>query len=260
MKVKLKARWLWTTIEKGTDNEDDNVSAMEVLLSSTPQEYHQMLGEKKTAKEAWEALASMRIGSDRAKKAKVQQLHRDFDDLKFRPGETVEDFALQLQSLVSQLAVFGKIMDEEEVVSKFLRVVPPKYTQIALSIETMLDLETLTIEDLTGRLKAVDERTEPMATEKDGGKLLLTEEEWTAWMKEWRSREGSSGRRQAARQGVAGQEEKESRPERLSTVREDGALGEGVPDPEAGEGGGAPAISGRRRRAHASDGVVLRAP
>jgi hypothetical protein len=166
------------------------MSAMEALLSSTPQEYHQMLGEKK--------------------KAKVQQLHRDFDDLKFRPGETVEDFALQLQSLVSQLAVFGKIMDEEEVVSKFLRVVPPKYTQIALSIETMLDLETLTIEDLTGRLKAVDERTEPMATEKDGGKLLLTEEEWTAWMKEWRSREGSSGRRQAARQGVAGQEEKES--------------------------------------------------
>jgi hypothetical protein len=25
MKVKLKARWLWTAIEKGTDNEDDNV-------------------------------------------------------------------------------------------------------------------------------------------------------------------------------------------------------------------------------------------
>jgi hypothetical protein len=68
----------------------------------------------------------MRIGSDRAKKAKVQQLRRKFDDMKFRLGESVEDFGLRLQSLVSQLAVFGKVMEEEEVVSKFLRIVPPK--------------------------------------------------------------------------------------------------------------------------------------
>jgi hypothetical protein len=35
MKVKLRARRLWTAIEKGTDNKDDDVSAMEALLSST---------------------------------------------------------------------------------------------------------------------------------------------------------------------------------------------------------------------------------
>jgi hypothetical protein len=128
MKVKLRARWLWTAIEKGTDNEDDDVSAMEALLSSTPQEYHQMLGDKKNAKEAWDALASMRFGSDRAKKAKVQQLCCDFDDMKFHPDESVEDFGLLLQSLVGQLVVFGKVMEEEEVVSKFLCIVPPKYT------------------------------------------------------------------------------------------------------------------------------------
>jgi hypothetical protein len=40
-------------------------------------------------------------------------------------------------------------------------------------------------------LRAVDERMETMAT-MDSGKLLLTEEEWTARMKEGRSGEGSS--------------------------------------------------------------------
>jgi hypothetical protein len=50
MKVKLRAQRLWATIQKGTDNEDDDVSTMEALLSSTPQEYHQMLGDKKNAK------------------------------------------------------------------------------------------------------------------------------------------------------------------------------------------------------------------
>ena len=55
---------------------------------------------------------------------------------------------------------------------------PAKYIQIAFSIETILDLSTLTIEDVTGHLRAVDESLEQAIAMEDNGKLLLIEEEW----------------------------------------------------------------------------------
>ena len=100
---------------------------------------------KSSAKEAWEAIAVMRVGSDRAKKATAQLLKQEYANLKFKDGETVEDFSLCLQTLISKLKSHGVTIDEEEATSKYLHSVPAKYIQIALSIEKMLDLSTLTI-------------------------------------------------------------------------------------------------------------------
>ena len=45
------------------------MSALEAILAAVPTEYKELLGAKSSAKVAWEAIAVMRIGSDRAKKA-----------------------------------------------------------------------------------------------------------------------------------------------------------------------------------------------
>jgi hypothetical protein len=83
-------------------------------------------------------------------------------------------------------------IDEQKAVEKYLHVVPKKYTQIALSMETILDLSTLSIEEVTRRLKVVDDREEappanPLFVD---GKLLFGEEQWLARQKE--KKEGSS--------------------------------------------------------------------
>ena len=73
-KVKLRARRLWNAIDKGTDNEEDDMSALEAILAAVPAEYRELLGAKSSAKEAWEAIVVMRVGFDRAKKATAQLL------------------------------------------------------------------------------------------------------------------------------------------------------------------------------------------
>ena len=69
MKVKLRARRLWNVVDKGIDNEEDDMSALEAILAAVLAEYREPLGVKSSAKEAWEAIVAMRVGSDRAKKA-----------------------------------------------------------------------------------------------------------------------------------------------------------------------------------------------
>ncbi|XP_039793087.1 uncharacterized protein LOC120659092 [Panicum virgatum] len=44
-------------------------------------------------------------------------------------------------------------LDEERVVEKFLRCMPKRYEQLVFSIETLLDLESLSIDDVAGRFK-----------------------------------------------------------------------------------------------------------
>ena len=100
---------------------------------------------------------------------KAQQLRREYEAIAFRDGEAIEDFALRLTSLVSQLAQVGVDIGEEEAVAKYLRVVPPRFAQIALSIETLLGMSTLSIEEVTRRLKAVEDRAEAPARTTAGG-------------------------------------------------------------------------------------------
>ena len=51
---------------------------------------------KSSAKEAWEAIAAMHVGSNRTKKAMAQLPKQEYANLQFKDCESVEDFSLCL--------------------------------------------------------------------------------------------------------------------------------------------------------------------
>ncbi|BAF28754.2 Os11g0656500 [Oryza sativa Japonica Group] len=196
MKIKLQARCLWAAIEPdGVDvplHEDR--MALDAICSAVPPEMIGTLATKASAREAWECIKTMRVGNDRIRKASAQKVRSEYESLAFRGDETVEDFALRLTTIVNQLATLGDPEPADKVVEKYLRVARPRFNQLILSIETLLDISTLSMEEVTGRLKAAEDSGQSSSHTADG-KLYLTEEEWAERQKkkDQEAKRGDSG-------------------------------------------------------------------
>jgi hypothetical protein len=150
MQVSLEAMELWDAVETMCKERPKDRWAMVAILGAVLLEMKAGLAVKKTAKEVWEAVRSMRIGDDRVKAASVQRLLKEYENVGFRDGESVSDFALRISDLVASLREMGETLEDHRVVKKILRVVPKRLKQVAVAIEMLTDLNTTTIEELVG--------------------------------------------------------------------------------------------------------------
>jgi hypothetical protein len=75
--------------------------------------------------------------------------------LAFCDGESDEDFSMRLTSLTNQLATLGDPETDDKIIEKYLRIARSRYRQLVVSIETLLDITSLSVEEITARLKAI---------------------------------------------------------------------------------------------------------
>ena len=125
MQCNYEAMEIWDAIEPGGAGVKcaQDRQAMSALPRFVPKEMWQTLGGKKTIKEAWEAVKTMRLGSERVKDINAQKLSQEFKNLQFKEGETIDDFGMRITNLVADLKALGKTIDDIKVIKKFLRVV-----------------------------------------------------------------------------------------------------------------------------------------
>jgi hypothetical protein len=97
MQCNFEAMEVWDVVEqggKGVKRAHDRL-AMSALLRSVPKEMWTTLGAKRTVKEAWDVVKSMRQGADRVKESHAQKLLQEFENIQFKNGELIDEFGCE---------------------------------------------------------------------------------------------------------------------------------------------------------------------
>jgi len=178
MRRALKVHKTWDVIEKVTEpfDEDKSDVACTLLFQSIPESLALRIGELETAKEVWDSIKARHVGVERVNDARLQTLMAEFDRLKMKDSQNIDDFAGKLSEISVKSAALGVIIEESRLVKKFLKSVPRKrYIHIVAALEQVLDLNAITFDDIVGRLKVNEERVcDEDDPEEDQSKLLYS--------------------------------------------------------------------------------------
>ena len=133
MKIALKVHKVWEAIEEEATEGEKNDMAMALLFQSIPEVLILQVGELGTAKKVWEAIKTRHVGAERVKEARLQTLMADFDRLKMKETESIDDFGGKLSEIASKSAALGVSIEETKLVKKLLTSLPQrKYIHIGL--------------------------------------------------------------------------------------------------------------------------------
>ncbi|KAL8107150.1 hypothetical protein AgCh_023812 [Apium graveolens] len=124
MKVFIQAHGVWEAIEpkdpKGVVEDKIDKRALAVIYQGVAEDVLLSLAEKKSSKDAWIAIKTMFLGSDKVKVARAQTLKSEFEALAMSEEEQLDDFYLKLNGLVTNIRSLGEKGDEAYVVKKLL--------------------------------------------------------------------------------------------------------------------------------------------
>lgn len=173
----MQAHGVWDAVESNDPKGGAVDERSDKVALAIPEEILLSLAEKKKPKDAWVAIKTMSQGAEKVKAAKIQTLKSEFKSLSMKDTEMLDEFCIKINGLVTNIRALGEDMKEAYVVKKLLRAVPMKFLQIVSTMEQFGNLETMTVEEVIGSLKAHEERLNGQS-DNSGGQLMLTEEEW----------------------------------------------------------------------------------
>ncbi|KAD4585172.1 hypothetical protein E3N88_22773 [Mikania micrantha] len=91
-------------------------------------------------------------------KARLQTLKNEFEMLQMKEEESIDSFTVRLNDIVSKANSLGSTFDQPSLVRKLLNSVPERFIQIVAFIEQFNDLDTMSLDEVIGRLKTFEEK------------------------------------------------------------------------------------------------------
>ncbi|GJT06644.1 putative ribonuclease H-like domain-containing protein [Tanacetum coccineum] len=121
--------------------------------SAIPDEYLFKFHNVPDAKSLWDAIKSRFGGNDESKKMQRNVLKHQFENFTTVPNESLDKAYVRFQKLISQLEVYAVSVSKEDINQKFLRSLPPSWSQIALIMRNKPDIDQTDIDDLYNNLR-----------------------------------------------------------------------------------------------------------
>ncbi|PKU64629.1 hypothetical protein MA16_Dca015890 [Dendrobium catenatum] len=85
---------------------------------------------------------------------RLQTLRSQFDMLKMKESESVEEYFNQVIVIVNQLKLNGEFVEDKKVIEKILRSLTRKFEATTVAIEEAKNIEKMSIEGFLGFLQS----------------------------------------------------------------------------------------------------------
>ena len=108
--------------------------------------------------QAWNLIASTYKETDNVKMVRLQTLHLQFESLKMKESETIDQFMDKVLGIVTQFQTYGEPLEQRIFVQNILQCLTKKFSMVVISIEGAKDLSQFTLEELTGSLLSHEAR------------------------------------------------------------------------------------------------------
>jgi hypothetical protein len=148
------------------------------LFQCLSDELLMQVAKKKMGKEVWDSLKARFVGAERVKDARLQTLKMEFDALRMKEEETIDEFAGKLTAMSVKFGNLGGSLDDAAL-KKLFDTVSDRFIHVIAGVKQFDDLKTLAFDEAVGRLKAFEERTRRGAGGSRSGdsQALLTQAE-----------------------------------------------------------------------------------
>ncbi|GJV90283.1 hypothetical protein Tco_1538096 [Tanacetum coccineum] len=131
--------------------------AKNILLMAIPKEHMRRFHGMDDAKEIWEAIRTRFGGNANSKKMQKAVFKQQFEAFKISNLEGLEKGYDRFQQLLSQLEAHGAKVSTEDANYKFLRSLPPAWSNLAMTIRTNPEIDNLSIDDLYNNLRVFEQ-------------------------------------------------------------------------------------------------------
>ncbi|GJZ39507.1 ribonuclease H-like domain-containing protein, partial [Tanacetum coccineum] len=130
--------------------------ARTILLQSLPEDHMADFHHLDDARDIWLAVKDIFRGNDEPKKMRKSMLKQEFLEFKVSESEGLHKGYDRFQKILSQLNQMQAKPDNEDCNMKFLRALPPSWSQVAITLKTKGGLDYLSFDDLYNKLRTLE--------------------------------------------------------------------------------------------------------